>query len=192
MGSDTKGVIAERVLALGPVVQLVQGDITVETSDAIVNAANAHLQHGGGLAGAIVRGGGPDIQRESDAWVRTHGPVSHSQPAWTSGGQLPAKYVIHAVGPIWDGGDSDEDAELAAATRGSLSVANELKCESISMPAISTGIFGFPRERAARVMLSAIEEYFATRGTGLRSVRLVLLDQATVEVFLREWKRREL
>ena len=78
--------------------QIVQGDITQEAVDAIVNAANSHLQHGGGVAGVIVRQGGQAIQQESDAWVRAHGPVSHTEPAYTSAGRLPCKYVIHAVG----------------------------------------------------------------------------------------------
>ncbi len=139
-------VLTERVLANGQSIQLVQGDITAETTDAIVNAANAHLQHGAGVAGAIVRRGGPAIQQESDAWVREHGTVSHAHPGWTSGGQLRAKYVIHAVGPVW--GDGDEDAKLASAVEGSLALADELHCASISLPALSTGVFGFPKERA--------------------------------------------
>src|SRR3990172_8126392 len=106
-------VLAERVLQTGQTVQIVQGDITVEGVDAIVNAANEHLQHGGGVAWAISNKGGPAIQQESDEWVREHGRVSHSHPAWTSGGRLPAKYVIHAVGPVW--GDGDEDSKLESA-----------------------------------------------------------------------------
>ena len=83
-------VLLETILPSGQTLQLVQGDITVETTDAIANAANEHLQHGGGVAWAIVRRGGDVIQRESDEWVRTHGPVSHAEPAWTSGGTCPA------------------------------------------------------------------------------------------------------
>ena len=97
------------------ILQIVRGDITEETTDAIVNAANEHLQHGAGVAGAILRRGGASIQQESDAWVSRHGRVSHSQPAWTSGGKLAAKYVIHAVGPVW--GDGDEDNKLSAAIK---------------------------------------------------------------------------
>ena len=136
-------ILKERILPTGQSLQIVQGDITTDEVDAIVNAANEHLQHGGGVAWAIVRRGGQVIQDESDQWIRQHGTVSHADPAWTSGGSLPAKYVIHAVGPVW--GDGDEDNKLADAVTGSLRVADELKCESISMPAISTGIFGFPK-----------------------------------------------
>ncbi len=179
-------VLNERTLPTGQTLQVVQGDITAETTDAIVNAANADLQHGTGVAGAITRRGGPAIQQESDAWVLKHGGVSHARPAWTSGGRLPAKYVIHAVGPVW--GDGDEDAKLAAAIRGALRVADELHCESIALPALSTGIFGFPKERAARVILPAIQKYLAGTRSGLKLVRLVLFDQPSVEAFLAEWQ----
>ena len=182
-------VLAERALPAGATIQIIEGDITAEETDAIVNAANAHLMHGAGVAGAIVRKGGPAIQQESDAWVRAHGPVSHAHPAWTSGGRLSAKYVIHAVGPVWGAGD--EDTKLAAAVGGSLAVADELGCTSISLPALSTGIFGFPRDRAASVILSAIEQYFAGHASGIRTVRLVLFDAPTVEAFLGEWKQRQ-
>ncbi|HTP03021.1 MAG TPA: macro domain-containing protein [Anaerolineales bacterium] len=177
--------LAERFLPTGQTLQLVQGDLTAETTDAIVNAANSHLQHGGGVAGAISRRGGPAIQQQSDEWVRTHGPVTHEHPAWTRGGQLSAKYVIHAVGPVW--GDGNEDAKLASAIEGALTATEELGCESISMPALSTGIFGFPRERAARVILSTVRTHFSGRPSGLKVVRIVLFDPPSAEVFLAAW-----
>ena len=93
-------VLAERVLPSGQTIQIAQGDITIEAVDAIVNAANEHLQHGGGVAWAISKKGGPAIQKESDDWIQQHGLVPHAHPAWTSGGLLPAKYMIHAVGPV--------------------------------------------------------------------------------------------
>jgi O-acetyl-ADP-ribose deacetylase len=177
--------VAERRLAGSQIVQIVQGDLTAETTEAIVNAANEHLMHGAGVAGAIVRAGGHVIQEESDAWVREHGPVPHAHPAWTSGGRLPARYVIHAVGPVW--GEGAEDAKLAAAVSGSLQVADELKLESISFPAISTGIFGFPKVEAARVLTSAVSEYFLRNESGIRRVRFVLFDEPTVEAFRAAW-----
>ncbi len=179
-------ILTERTFPTEQTLQIVQGDITVDAVDAIVNAANSDLQHGGGVAWAIVRRGGDVIQDESDKWIRQHGSVSHASPAWTSGGALPAKYVIHAVGPIW--GDGDEDNKLAAAVTGSLRVADELKCVSISMPAISTGIFGFPKERAAGIIFAAIKKYFvgATNST-LKTVRILLFDDATIKVFLDKW-----
>lgn len=180
-------VLAERNLPTGQTVQIVQGDLTIEEVDAIVNAANEHLQHGGGVAWAISKKGGPAIQKESDAWIRHHGPVPHAHPAWTSGGRLPAKYVIHAVGPVW--GDGDEDNKLESVITGSLRLAEELKCSSIALPAISTGIFGFPKDRAAGILFSAIEKYFVDNpSSGLRQVRLVLFDQPTIEVFVNQWR----
>jgi putative ATPase len=181
-------VLVERVFPSGQTLQIAQGDITVEKVDAIVNAANEHLQHGGGVAWAISQRGGDAIQRESDEWVRTKGIVSHSHPAWTSGGRLPAKYVIHAVGPVW--GDGDEDAKLVSAVTGSLRVADELKCESIAMPAISTGIFGFPKDRAAEIIFNSVKDYFGAKSDStVKLVRVVLFDDASVKIFLDVWKK---
>jgi O-acetyl-ADP-ribose deacetylase (regulator of RNase III) len=169
--------------------RLVHGDLTEERVDAIVNAANAQLAHGGGVAGAIARRGGPTIQEESDAWVRLHGPVTHDRPAITGAGRLPCGYVIHAVGPVW--GEGDEDAKLRAAVSGALTLACERQLESLALPAISTGIFGFPKERGARVILDSVLDFFATEGSAtLREVRLTLIDEATVSVFAEEFRRR--
>jgi O-acetyl-ADP-ribose deacetylase len=171
----------------GQRLEIAQGDITEERVDAIVNAANSSLSHGGGVAGAILRKGGDVIQTESTAWVRQHGKVSHEEPAYTSAGRLPARYVIHAVGPVW--GDGDEDHKLANAIRGSLATAEKLELTSIAFPAISTGIFGFPVERAARVFRDTIHAYFIRNPhTRLNLVRITLWDEETVVVFLREFK----
>jgi O-acetyl-ADP-ribose deacetylase (regulator of RNase III) len=179
-------VLIERALSTSQILQIVQGDITIEEVDAIVNAANEHLQHGGGVAWAISNKGGLAIQKESDDWIRKHGPVSHARPAWTSGGLLPAKYVIHVVGPVW--GDGDEDNKLALAVRGSLVVADELKCTSLALPAISTGIFGFPKDRAAGIIFSAIERYLVDNpSSGVKVIKLVLFDQSSVDVFVKTW-----
>jgi len=180
--------LAERILPSGQALQLVQGDITLETSDVIVNAANEFLQHGGGVAYAIGRKGGPAIQRESDAWVREHGPVTHAEPAYTSAGDLPCRYVIHAVGPVW--GEGDEDTKLATAVAGSLGLADRLDLSSLSLPAISTGIFGCPKDRAGKVIFGAIDQYFVSNpASGLKQVRIVLFDGDTVDVFLRSWPK---
>lgn len=180
-------VLAEKQLASGRTLQIVQGDITIETADAIVNAANEQLQHGGGVARAISQKGGPAIQNESDEWIRRRGPVTHSHPAWTSGGDLPAKYVIHAVGPVW--GDGDEDTKLAAAVTGALRAADELKCETVSMPAISTGIFGFPKDRAAAIIFNSIHSYFESKpNSSLKVIRIVLFEQTAIDAFLETWK----
>jgi O-acetyl-ADP-ribose deacetylase len=184
-------VLQERILPTGQTIQIVQGDITTEGVDAIVNAANEGLQHGGGVAWAISKKGGAVIQKESDAWIREHGPVSHSAPAWTSGGQLPAKYVIHAVGPVWGEGNDDDDKKLSDAVTGSLRVADELECESIAMPAISTGIFGFPKDRAAGIIFSGLETFFSDNpGSTLKTVKIVLFDQSSVDVFIGVWQGR--
>ena len=176
-------VVQEYLSPTGQKLQIVQGDLTREIVDAIVNAANAHLQHGGGVAGAIALRGGPQIQAESNAWVRQHGPVTHEKPAYTGAARLPCRYIIHAVGPVW--GSGDEDAKLGAAVRGALEVAHQLGLDSLALPAISTGIFGYPRERAARVILAAILEYFAQNpGLGPQQVRLVSFDMPTKEAFL--------
>jgi O-acetyl-ADP-ribose deacetylase (regulator of RNase III) len=179
-------VLRHKTYPSGQEFQIVQGDITQEKVDAIVNAANSQLAHGGGVAGVIVRQGGQVIQEQSNAWIQTHGPVSHSKPAYTSAGRLPSKYVIHAVGPVW--GQGDEDSKLATAVKGSLQLADSLELESISLPAISTGIFGFPKQRAAKIIFAAIEGFFLNHpDSDLKQVRLTLFDQPTVEVFLTSW-----
>lgn len=172
-------------LPFGQSIEIVQGNLTLERVDAIVNAANSHLAHGGGVAGAIAHAGGPLIQAESNAWVRQHGLVSHTEPAYTSAGNLPCRTVIHAVGPVW--GEGEEDRKLAEAVRGSLARAESLGLGSIAFPAISTGIFGFPLERAARVILTALREYYAQNPTSAVSLaRVVLRDEASADLFVKE------
>lgn len=182
-------ILREKTFPGGQKLQIAQGDITLEPVDAIVNAANSSLQHGGGVAWAISRRGGDLIQRESDAWVKQYGPVPHEKPAYTSGGLMPCKYVIHAVGPVWGAGD--EQRKLAAAVRGSLECAAELNLTSIALPAISTGIFGFPKELAAGIMFAEIERYFAQHADStLKLACLTLFDAPTVEAFLKIWDMR--
>ena len=166
--------------------EIVQGDITQELVDAVVNAANAQLQHGGGVAAVIARAGGPEIQAESWVWIKQHGPVTHTEPAYTTAGNLPCQYIIHAVGPIW--GSGDEDDKLAAAVTGSFQRAEELDLHSLALPAISCGIYGFPEKRAARVIFKAIKNFVAqNRETSLALVRLVLYGDATMRAFLEVW-----
>jgi putative ATPase len=182
--------LKEHKFPSGQVLQLAVGDITGEPVDAIVNAANSHLAHGAGVAGAIVRRGGPVIQAESNLWVREHGLVSHAQPAFTHAGTLPCHYVIHEVGPRW--GEGNEDEKLAAAVSGSLQLAEQLAISSIALPALSTGIFGFPKERAARVIISAILEYLDNASNkSLKLIRLVLFDPGTVQAFIQEWEQND-
>ncbi len=159
------------------------GDITREHVDAIVNAANQHLAHGGGVAAAIVDAGGWVIQEESNAWVKQNGFVSHEKPAYTSAGNLSCRFVIHAVGPVW--GEGDEDSKLACAIKGSLKLADDLKLQSIAFPAISTGIFGFPKDRAAKIMLDSVVEYFKSPSS-INKVCFVLFDVVTLNIFMQQ------
>ena len=180
--------LKQYVFSSGLVMQLIKGDITAQHVDAIVNAANAHLMHGAGVAGAIVRRGGRVIQSESSQWVREHGPISHAQPAYTRAGNLPCHYVIHAVGPVW--GEGDEEQKLRLAIRGSLMVADRLNLNSIAFPAISTGIFGFPKNLAARVIINTIRDYVdANPASGLKLISLVLYDEPTVRTFMDVWEQ---
>jgi O-acetyl-ADP-ribose deacetylase (regulator of RNase III) len=183
-------VIHQTQLPGGQTIQLAQGDLTTEALDAIVNAANRYLQHGGGVAGAIVRRGSPQIQAESDAWVQTHGPVSHAEPAYTCAGSLPCRYVIHAVGPVW--GEGQEDTKLSAAINGALQRVDELGLASLALPAISTGIFGFPKQRAAHLIFAAIRDYFPQHpDSSLQLVRVTILDQPALEVFSAAWEAED-
>jgi len=158
--------------------ELTQGDITDQTTDAIVNAANSALQLGGGVAGAIRRKGGPKIQEECNKIRGTHvgGAVI------TTGGNLAAKYVIHAVGPRH--GEEHEDAKLKDATLNSLILADQKNLKSIAFPAISTGIFGFPKDRCATIMLSTTIAYLEGP-TKLEKVVYCLYDRKTFEIFKR-------
>ncbi len=177
--------VQETVFESGRKLQLVLGDITAEKTDAIVNAANRYLQHGAGVAGAIVRKGGPAIQRESDAWVEAHGAVQSAEPAVTSAGKLPARYVVHAVGPVW--GEGDEENKLSLAVAGSLRAAQARGLESIALPAISTGIFGFPRHLAAQIILTSIRDYLKRTPGSLKVVRVVINDEGMSKTFAKAW-----
>ncbi len=168
----------------GQALEIRQGDLTQEEVDAIVNAANMHLAHGGGVAGAIVRRGGYAIQEESERWVAKHGPVPTGQVAVTGAGRLPCKWVIHAVGPVWQGGSAHEEELLAAAVNNALLKAEEMKLESIALPAISSGIFGFPKPRCAEIMIAAAKEFYQQHPqSSLRRIRFTNIDEQTVAIF---------
>ncbi|ABW02120.1 ADP-ribose-binding protein [Caldivirga maquilingensis] len=152
----------------GVVVELMKGDITTLEVDAIVNAANPYLEHGGGVAGAIVRRGGWMIQEESREWVKKHGPVPVGGVAVTGAGRLKARYIIHTVGPRCG---IEPIEKLNDAVVNSLRKAEELNIVSIAFPAISTGVFGCPYDEAARIMAKAIRR----EAPGLRSVRLIII-----------------
>ncbi len=164
--------------------RLVQGDITERDVDAIVNAANSHLQHGGGVAGAIVRKGGQVIQEESDKI----GFVPVGSAAITGAGKLRTKFVIHAVGPRM--GEGDEDSKLKNAVLSSLQIATGNGLKSISMPAISSGIFGFPKDRCAAILVKESMNYIKEHpGTSLQVIEFCVFDDATAEYFKREFEK---
>ena len=171
-------------------VKVVHGDITEEEVDAIVNPANARLAHGGGVAGAIVRRGGLSIQEESQAWVQAHGPLSVGDAAITGAGRLPAQHVIHTVGPVWrDAGD--EPTLLREAVQRALALADEYGLTSVSLPAISSGIFGFPKPLAAEVIWEATLSYLeAHPESRLEVVRFCNIDARTANLFRKEGERR--
>lgn len=162
--------------------ELVQGDITDQEVDAIVNPANEQLQLGTGVAGAIRAKGGASIQEECDRIGGT--PVGTA--VMTGAGNLPVKQVIHAVGPRM--GEGDEDRLLASAVRAALALADRRGMRSIALPAISTGNFGFPLDRAARILLTEIHRYLQG-GTKLERVVICLWDDEAFEVFRRELRR---
>lgn len=175
----------------GQMLTLIHGDLTTQKVDAIVNAANPRLRHGGGVAAIIVHRGGPEIDRESRAWLRAHGPVTHDEPAYTTGGKLPCRYIIHAVGPVWDG-RGDEEEKLERAVIGALKRADELGLNSIAFSAISTGIFGFPQKQAAQVFFQVFQNYFeSTPKSDLTDVRMVVYDENTTEAFNEIWSEME-
>ena len=164
------------------VIELLDSDITEMDTDAIVNAANSMLIMGGGVAGAIKRKGGPEIQKECNKI----GGTFVGGAAITTGGRLKAKYVIHSVGPRW--GEGDEDEKLKNTTLNSLKLADKNNLESISFPAISAGIFGFPIDRCAQIMLRTTIDYLKGQ-TGLKKVVFCLFGSESYSIFEKQFKQ---
>jgi O-acetyl-ADP-ribose deacetylase (regulator of RNase III) len=162
----------------GPTIELVKGDITSLPVDAIVNAANESLQLGAGVAGAIRRSGGSVIQRECDriGHCETGGAVV------TGGGDLPARWVIHAVGPVWRGGGAGEERLLASAVASALRRAEEIGAKSVALPALSTGVYGFPMERAAEISLRGAR-LFASSARSVERIVFCLFGEEAFEAF---------
>jgi glutamate racemase len=164
-------------------IRVVEGDITVQDVDVIVNAANAQLAHGGGVAAAIARAGGPSVDEASRVWIAEHGSVPQGGAAVTTAGDIKARHLVHVVGPIYRGVPEDE-VELTEAVRAALDASDALGAASIALPAISAGIYGYPPDAACRVIVEAVENWLAERGS-VSEIRLVAFGGDIAEHFRR-------
>ena len=171
-------------------IKLIRGDITKIKVDAIVNAANTSLLGGGGVDGAIHRAGGKTILEQCIKIREKQGGCKVGEAVLTGAGELPAKYVIHTVGPIWRGGNQNEDRLLSNAYRNSLQLAAENKVESISFPNISTGVYHFPKERAANIALTTVMDYLKSN-PAIKEVIFVCFDQQNYDIYDRLLNRTE-
>lgn len=149
-------------------ISAIEGDISVEEVDAVVNAANKDLILGSGVAGAIDRRGGPAVQRECDAWRREHGRLADDGAAVTTAGDMPARFVVHVAGPR-----TIDPGHLAAAVTAALDASAEANCRSVALPAISAGAFGYPADDAVTVIVDAVVAWVRARPDTLREIRLV-------------------
>jgi len=163
---------------------IIQGDITKQATDAIVNAANPSLMGGGGVDGAIHRAGGPAILEECRKIVGQQGRLPTGKAVITTAGNLKARYVIHTVGPVWHGGSRNEAELLGSAYYGCLKLATESKLTSISFPSISTGAYGYPVDEAARIALNTVFSFLREQVTSLKDVVFVLFDSRTYQSYL--------
>jgi O-acetyl-ADP-ribose deacetylase (regulator of RNase III) len=163
-------------------ISIIRGDITTQSTDAIVNAANSTLMGGGGVDGAIHHAGGPAILEECKQIVARQGRLPAGQAVITTAGNMKAKHVIHTVGPIWHGGGQGEPDLLAGAYRESLKLAAENNLSSISFPSISTGAYGYPVDKASRIALKTVVS-FLSKTTSIKDVIFVLFDNRTLEAY---------
>ncbi len=175
--------VAEVDLDHGRVVVVV-GDLTTQRVGAVVNAANERLQHGGGVAAALSRAGGPSVQSESDAWVDEHGDVQAGQAAVTTAGDMPADQIVHVVGPRWREGQ-DNEGLLRQAVRAALDAAEGIGVSSVALPAISAGVFGYPPDQAGALIADEARSWLASEAQRVREVRLVGIDEAAAGHFAR-------
>lgn len=162
-------------------IHIKQGDITAETTDAIVNPANSQLMHGGGAARAIAVKGGRVITEQSRRLIERIGQVPVSKAVMTDAGELPCKFVIHTVGPVW--GEGDEPEKLRRAVWNVLTLAELYNLRSVSMPAISSGVFGFPKPLCAEILLETSRKFLQQPGVTLTDVVMCNFDRETVEIF---------
>ena len=178
MGEQTEEVMISQTR-----LSIVEGDITTQTTDAIVNAANSGLMGGGGVDGAIHRAGGPAILEECKQILDKQGRLPTGKAVITTGGNLKAKHVIHTVGPIWRGGNKGEAALLASAYRESLKLAAKHNLTSISFPSISTGAYGYPLAEALKVAVGAVVSFLREQVTSIKEVVFVLFDGGTYKAY---------
>jgi O-acetyl-ADP-ribose deacetylase len=179
-----------RVELDGRMVRAMRGDLTVQQVDVVVNAANERLAHGGGVAAALARAGGPDVQTESDRWVANHGHLHPGHTAVTTAGEMPAKSVVHVVGPRYRDGQ-DNEGLLRQAVRVALDTARDVSAESVAMPAISSGIFGYPPDEAGRVIAEECVRWLGDEPGSVREIRLIGIDDDAALRFatgLDEWR----
>ncbi|MCL5986739.1 MAG: O-acetyl-ADP-ribose deacetylase [Actinobacteria bacterium] len=165
------------------VLTIKKGDITVEDTDAIVNAANSSLMGGGGVDGAIHRAGGPEILEQCVEIVKRQGRLPAGRAVITTGGKLKARYVIHTVGPIWHGGSNSEPEMLRSCYVNSLKLAVDNNLKAISFPSISTGAYGYPVNEASCIAIRAIVD-FLNENVGIKEARMVLFDDFTYDIYL--------
>ncbi len=173
---------ARRRIAGATVVALA-GDLTKEEVDAIVNAANAELQHGGGVAAAIAKAGGRVIQEESDDYIEQHGPLEKGEAATTTAGEMPAHWVVHVAGPVYEESSDQNEPHLRATVSAALGAAAEAGARSMAFPAISAGVYGYPRDEATGIIASEVARWLREHEGRLDEVRLVGLDEETAQDF---------
>ena len=178
----TTQLIDEIRISNDKIIRLIKGDITDQHVDVVVNPANSYLKHGGGVAGAIVRKGGKIIQTESDRI----GFVPAGSSVITTSGELPCQAIIHTVGPKM--GEGDEDFKLSKSIHSSLSLASDHNYKSISIPAISSGIFGFPKDRCANILLGESIKFLQNNNTTLETIEFCIIDDETLFHFKNKFK----
>ncbi|HEV8284935.1 MAG TPA: O-acetyl-ADP-ribose deacetylase [Chitinophagaceae bacterium] len=163
-------------------IEIIRGDITKQKTDAIVNAANSSLMGGGGVDGAIHRAGGPAILEECKKIIAKQGGCPTGEAVITTGGNLPAKFVIHTVGPVWNGGKKDESEKLSNCYINSLQVAVENGLNTIAFPNISTGVYGYPKKQAAEIALKTVSEFLRVNSS-ITKVYFVCFDEENFKLY---------
>jgi O-acetyl-ADP-ribose deacetylase (regulator of RNase III) len=181
--------MANDLVVHGTTLKCVKGDITREKVDAIVNAANSGLKNGGGVDGAIHRAGGPVIDRECRDIIAEIGRLEAGHAVITSGGNLPAKHVIHTVGPVWQGGAKKEPGVLASCYLECLKLATARGLHNVAFPAISTGVYGYPPEKAASVAVAAVMDFIKSSATTVKTVKFVLYDEQSLKIYQRIFEK---